>query len=78
MVSDIYSARLFIANLIRDLLTELATDETVTGLELDEVRDNFGRVSDIILDELGLEVVEFADGVAKVQISPPDGWVSPA
>jgi len=74
MVSDIYSARLFIGNYIRDLLTDLAADETLTDLELDEVRDKFARVADIILDELGFEVKDFVDGVAKVEVCPPDGW----
>jgi hypothetical protein len=74
MVSDIYSARLFVGNFIRDLLTDLATDDTLTDMELDEVRDNFARVADIILDELGFEVKDFVDGVAKVEIRPPEGW----
>jgi len=74
MVSDIYSARLYVGNFIRDLLTDLATDDTLTDLELDEVRDNFARVADIILDELGFEVKDFVDGVAKVDVRPPDGW----
>lgn len=74
MVSDIYSARLFVGNFIRDLLTDLASDDTLTDLELDEVRDNFARVADIILDELGFEVKDFVDGVAKVDVCPPDGW----
>lgn len=73
MVSDIYSARLFVGNFIRDLLTDLATDDTLTDMEL-EVRDNFARVADIILDELGFEVKDFVDGVAKVEIRPPEGW----
>jgi len=74
MVSDIYSARLYVGNFIRELLTDLATDDTLTDLELDEVRDNFARVADIILDELGFEVKDFVDGVAKVDVRPPDGW----
>lgn len=74
MVSDIYSARLFVGNFIRDLLTDLATDDTLTDMELDEVRDNFARVADIILDELGFEVKDFVDGVAKVEIRPIEGW----
>lgn len=74
MVSDIYSARLYVGNFIRDLLTDLASDDTLTDLELDEVRDNFSRVADIILDELGFEVKDFVDGVAKVDVCPPDGW----
>lgn len=73
MVSDIYSARLFIGDYIRDLLTDLANDG-VEDIDLDEMRDHFGRVADLILNELGLEVTEFADGVAKVSICPPDGW----
>lgn len=73
MVSDIYSARLYIGNYIRDLLTDLAVDGE-SGIDIDEIRDNFARVSDLILDELGLEVKDFVDGVAHIEVSPLNGW----
>jgi len=67
--------RLKASNLVRDLLTDLANDGEVE-VNLEELRDYFGRVSDMIFEELGLELVSVdGSGVVQATLTPPDGWV---
>lgn len=61
--------------MIRDLLTDLANDGEV-AVDVEELRDYFGKVADMIFDELGIEFVDAgADGAVTATIRPPDGWV---
>lgn len=73
MTSDIFSAQLFISNYIRDLLVDMANDGT-EEVDLDMMRDHFGQVAELIVEELGLTVVEFSEDVAKAEFRPISGW----
>lgn len=66
--------RLFAINLIRDLLTDLSDDGS-EEVDLEERRDYFGQVADMIFDELGLNLVsQNEDGSVVATLTPPEGW----
>lgn len=73
MVNNIYEARTFILMLIRDLMLDTANDGS-EEIDLDSYRDYLGKMAELILDEIGLDITGFDGNVATATISPPDGW----
>lgn len=62
--------RLEIVNLITDLLTDLS-DDGGTDFDREERRDYFSRVSDLIIEEMGLEITDIAEnGQIQATLSP--------
>lgn len=64
-------ARLAIVNRISLLLTELAGEEPGAN---DEVRDHFGQIAELIVEDLGIEVAYVEGEKVGVTITPIDGW----
>lgn len=62
--------RMAILNIITDLLTDLS-DDGGTDFDREERRDYFSRVSDMIAEEIGLEITNIAeDGQIQATLSP--------
>lgn len=72
-ISETFTAQLFIANYIRDLLVDLANDGS-EEVDLEVMRDHFGQVADLLIEELGLTVTAFSDETAYAEFRPIHGW----
>lgn len=73
MDKDLPEMRLAVLNLISELLVDLSDDGS-SDFDRDERRDYFSRVSDLIAEEIGLEIIGIAeDGAIQARLSPPNG-----
>jgi hypothetical protein len=68
-----HEAQLKVVTIIQDLLTDIASDND-DSTELDLMKDYFGQVADLIVEELGLVVSNISEGRATASIEPPRGW----
>lgn len=76
MSDDIFSIQLSVSDIISGVLLDLYGDDTDGMSEADkqELRNNFAKISDIIIDELGLQITSISDGVAIAELRPANGW----
>lgn len=76
MSKDIFSIQLEVVDIISTVLMDLYDADTadLSDAERQEVRDNFAKISEILIDELGLSVTAYSDGVATAELRPPNGW----
>ena len=76
MSKDIFSIQLEVVDIISTVLMDLYDADTadLSDAERQEVRDNFAKISEILIDELGLSVTAYSDGVATAELRPPSGW----
>lgn len=73
MNKELPEIRLAVLNLISELLVDLSDDGS-SDFDRDERRDYFSRVSDLIAEEIGLEIIGIAeDGAIQATLSPPNG-----
>jgi hypothetical protein len=73
MEMTVSEAQLKVVKIIRDVLVDLATDGDMAE-DVEEMNDHFGRVAELIIEQLGLEVLEGDKGTVTAKISPASGW----
>lgn len=76
MNDDIFSIQLAVSDIISGVLLDLYGEDTegMSEVERMELRDNFSKISELIISELGLQVTGMADGTATAELRPPLGW----
>jgi hypothetical protein len=74
MEANLPEVRLAVLGKITELLVELSDDGS-PDFDANERRDYFSRVSDLIAEEIGLEIVDFDEnGTAIGHFKPISGW----
>jgi hypothetical protein len=74
MDKNLAEIQLLVVNKITDLLVDLSDDGS-TEFDIEERRDYFSKVADLIVEELGIEVMEFSpSGEATARLVPINGW----
>ena len=74
MEANLPELQLSVLNKITDLLVDLSDDGS-PDFDIEERRDYFSKVSDLIAEEIGLTIVDVDDqGVASAVLKPLSGW----
>lgn len=68
MVTDIYDARVQVVNAIRDLLFDMA-DSDVDSVDTELLRDYFGKLADLIVESIGMEIIGVDSGLVTATLS---------
>ena len=74
MEKSVPEIQLLVVNKITDLLVDLSDDGSV-DFDIEERKDYFSKVADLIVEELGIQVTAVDDdGAAVAQLKPLNGW----
>lgn len=74
MEKSLPEIQLLVVNKITDLLVDLSDDGSV-DFDIEERKDYFSKVADLIVEELGIQVTAVDDdGAAVAQLKPLNGW----